>query len=242
MFKGNLSGKTLGVALSVLGAASAVEAAPILNVSGEGMANAEAAEGYFLSSLQAGTVIQEGFEGFADGLQQESFATAVGVFTQTAPATNGSGAVCDPNCDDGLAVLSDLTSPFSGRFPAPDDASNNQWLDSFDSEVMTLTVADGVNAIGFYMTDPNDVDGRMSVGGVDFSFADIFGHSNGNGEVYFISLYDAAGLGDIVFYANSDTVDGYGIDSVTIGQVPEPGTLALLGLGLAGLGMTRRRK
>ncbi|SDW59582.1 MULTISPECIES: PEP-CTERM sorting domain-containing protein [Marinobacter] len=241
MFKGKLSGRTLGVALSVMGAVSVAEAAPILNISEEGSAATEAAEAQFLSYLQGDSIIKEGFEGFADGLQQNSLVTAVGVFTQTVAGGDPVNSLCAPNCADGVAVLSDVTSPFNGRFAAPDEAGNNQWLDSFDSEVMTLTVADGVNAIGFYITDPNDIDGRMSVGGVDFSFADIFGQFNGDGEVYYISLYDEAGLGDIVFYANSNN-DGFGIDSVTIGKVPEPGTLALMGLGLAGLGLTRRRK
>ena len=36
--------------------------------------------------------------------------------------------------------------------------------------------------------------------------------------------------------------DGRGYDEVVIDEIPEPGTLALFGVGLAGLGFTRRRK
>jgi hypothetical protein len=116
--------------------------------------------------------------------------------------------------------------------------------------MVTLTPLSDINAIGFYLTDPNDARGRFSIGGVDFLLADIFGSWLANGTVFYISLFDSAGLGAISLYSNT-RADGYGIDNVTIGNlltatanvaVPEPGVLTLLGLGLLGLGVMRTRR
>lgn len=226
-----------GIALSVSAWASAI---PVMTISGQGSAAATAAEASFLATL-GGSQITETFDtaGYTAGAQSLTINSVAGVGSFTS-VSQGSGGACDNgsySCSAGLAVLDSTTTPFNGRF----SVSPDNWLDSMDATEMKISPTAGYNAMGFFMTDPNDAGGRFSVGGTDFSFNDIFGSSLSNGRIFYISLYDASGLGDVSIFSNNND-DGYGLDNVTIGSVsvPEPGTLALFALGLMGLGIARK--
>lgn len=226
----------------LLSTCTLVSASPILTVSAQGGSAAAQAESDFRATLSGG-YLTETFDDnsfYTPGDQAITITSqgGVGSFISKVP---GEGGLCGSgsyDCAAGLAVLDSGTTPFSGRY----SVSGNNWLDSMDAREMSIVPAAGYNAMGFYMTDPNDAGGRFSIGGVDFDFNDIFETSLGSGKLFYISIFDAAGLGSFSIFSN-DPGDGYGLDNITVGSVAvsEPGTLALLGLGVVGLILARKR-
>lgn len=134
---------------------------------------------------------------------------------------------------------------------------DGQWLDSNDAEIVEWTIGDGeggkFNALGFFLSDANDqgasltftfVDGITETLNLNEALGGSMGDNLGNGNIAWVTLFSDTffNTATLTFDNGFDENDGWGIDTMTIARVPEPGTLALLGLGLAGLSLTRRRR
>lgn len=182
------------------------------------------------------------------------FNTNVGTFTLVG---NGHEPVngLDANDGDNLKIESAydrdaLTG--TGEFGREELATydGDFWLDSNDATEVTWDFNSGgvvgkvYDTFGFYVADPADIAAQLTLhfddGTYSESFTIPFGQSNGN-VGYVTVKSDMNIVGGTLTFDNSASNDGWGIDDVTVGRLPEPGTLLLMGLGLLGLGAARRR-
>lgn len=174
-----------------------------------------------------------------------SFGTKVGTFTMSAPNTASNGNVKD----DYLMIENSDTGEF-GR------SGGGNWLDSNDADQMTWylgTTGGSYNAFGFFISDANDQGATLRLdfgdGNVVLKDLTLKGPATGDGRqpdgnIAYISLFSDQSFlnAQVIFQNGIGNADGFGMDDITLAKVPEPGTLALLGLGLAGLSMARRRQ
>lgn len=237
------------IAGGVLTAASAASALPVVNFSFDPNAEAD-----FLAMLQGPTVV-ENFNGLGGAQvigadhhhswenKGAVIGTNVGTFTLTAVGQTADGNVHN----DELMIESNVTGE-DGRESLSDGTAGDLWLDSNDAKTVIWELGSPLtgdfNAFGFYLADASDVSANLRLIYSDGTASDdyLITYEQDNANLGYVSVFsDKNVVGATLTFSNSTKNDGWGIDDITIGNVPEPGTLLLLGLGLLGLGAARRR-
>lgn len=241
-------------------AATAAAQAGVVTISFD--ANAAAAEAAFVASLN-GPLVVENFDGMysaanhqytttgSSNHQQQwsweneaaSFNTAVGTFTLIT-----AGQTANDNIhNDKLMIESKNTGEFGREVLST--SRNDLWLDANDAKKVEWSfgapLKGSFNAFGFYIADATDQGATLTLQFQDGSWATtsvVIPAFQSNGNLGYVSVYSTSNIvGGKLVFNNSTGGDGWGIDDITIGSVPEPGALMLMGLGLLGLGAARRR-
>lgn len=218
------------------------------SIGGDGtLGAARSAETAFLASLAPGSATTEDFESTAPGKVGTGFSTGAGLFELLAEGTTGACQTTGFGCDE-LAVLDNDfnrgSGPgYNGRYNTTSGGDN--WLDSNDARAFSFSPIGGRTAVGFFITDANDAGGRYDITLTNADRSEtrtnLFGGGLGNGRVYYLSFRSDQAITSIRIDTNNRN-DGFGIDDLTVARVPEPGSLALLGIALAGIGAAARRR
>ncbi len=203
--------------------------------------NAAAAEAGFLSNLVG--VGTEDFEGFATGTGAPLNLSFPGAGTATLSGGNGEVATVTPGTTNGF-----------GRYGV---SGSNYWeVEAGGTNNFSISFSQPIAAFGFFGIDIGDFGGQLrlelSNGGTTIldvpNTSGSFGSTDGS-VLFFGAIAENASeqFASVAFLTTTGQGDVFGFDDFTIGSqeqvvMPEPATLALLGAGLAGIGLARRRR
>lgn len=195
--------------------------------------------------------VLEDFENSATGWATTLVSSNLGTFTAGGNPGTGSSSYSqstDPekNSSDVKFQIVDSTNLHFGRFNTTPDGS--RFLDSADISEIKLVLDSGLNIskLFFFLTDPGDVQATTTIGSstviASIADADIDPASNRDKSLWFVGIDAGADYISQIVWSVSNNNDGFGVDDFTrVSAVPEPGTLLLLGSGMAGLALYRRK-